>query len=42
MTLTIPGFAYSRLPGAHDVRLNVAVGAAAARSSCCTASPRRT
>lgn len=26
MTLTIPGFAYSRLPGAHDVRLNVAVG----------------
>ncbi|MFC8204931.1 MULTISPECIES: alpha/beta fold hydrolase [Streptomyces] len=26
MTLTIPGFAYSRLPGAHDVRLNVALG----------------
>ncbi|MGA6872933.1 alpha/beta fold hydrolase [Streptomyces pratensis] len=26
MTLTIPGFDYSRLPGAHDVRLNVAVG----------------
>lgn len=42
MSTTIAGFDYQRVPVAEDVALNVAVGAPAARSCCCTASRRPT